>query len=248
MSKPMIIGGSAEEVVSAINFFTKKNDFNDKDKATAINKFKMLVKNKALVDNLVKKTINDAFVNVGINNLNMDFSDSKQAEQFVTNKLNPPLPIPPASTQPLPQVTPPAASAVVKQESVLPPLAPTPGGERNAANDVTVQPPPSQQPDADINGRIRALIGEDAPKIDDFAPGPDATTELYINAINQRIDAAQAVHNKYPVPTQSQASDLETAIKASPVADVRTFTVKKMEGGGKRKRRKQTKKKKHKRK
>lgn len=237
MSKPMITGGSAKEVADAITFFTKKKDFNDKDKATAINKFKMLIKNKLIVDDLVRKTINDAFKKVGIDDLKQDFSDSKQAEQFVENKLN--------KLTGLNELPPPQArTAAVEQESILPPLSPTRDEERNAE---IVQSPP-QQPDADINDRIRALIGEDAPQIDDFTPVSDTTTESYVAAINQRIDSAQAVHDKYPVPTQSQALALETAVKESPVVGVKNITIKGVEGGGKRKRRKQTKKKKHKRK
>jgi hypothetical protein len=239
MSKPMIIGGSAEEVVSAINFFTKKKDFNDKDKATAINKFKMLVKNKKIVDDEKKGTINAAFVNVGINDLNMDFSNSEQAEQFVEKKLT--ISTPPPPPPPVEVVSPPAPTQ---------PLSPVPTPD---SSQLSVTLPTDEAVNADsINSKLKALGISDQVNESAIPEGMDAAA--IVSRINGLIPPIQALVGRYP-STEPIAETLNEAIdgynKANPktqVNRVNMVTIKSKEGGGKRKRRKQTKKKKHKRK
>ena len=192
------------------------------------NAFKYLYSNFTNLNKSEKERL-AGLLNIKVNNLRkLDFSMA-QSPVFARTKISS-LPPPPPVEVVSPPPPPPPVEVVSSPEALA---------------NVAVE---AAQPDADINDRIRALIGEGAPKIDDFMPVSDTTTESYVDAINQRIDAAQAVHDKYQVPTQSQASDLETAVRESPVANVRPFTAKRMEVGGKRKRRKQTKKKKHKRK
>ncbi len=166
-------------------------------------------------------------LNIKVENLTQPHLSKVNSQVFVRTKIS--------SLLPPPQV----ARAT---EQVMPP--PPPPTEGLAA--VAVE---SAQPNVDINSRIRTLVGDSAPHIDDFTPGPDVPTETIIAAINQRIDAAQVVHDKYPAPTQSQALALETTVRDSPVVGKRAFTAKSVVGGKRKRNRKiGTKKKKHKRK
>jgi hypothetical protein len=95
MSRKMLKGGSKNDIDKAVDFFTKTKEFTQESKETAKRKFDALrnPSNKAFVDN-VKNVINIAFETAGIYDLNTEFTNDSQAEQFVENKLNPPPPVP----------------------------------------------------------------------------------------------------------------------------------------------------------
>lgn len=167
MSRKMLKGGNKNEIDRAVDFFTKTEVFTQKSKETAKLKFDALRNpiNKDFVDDKVKDAINIAFKAVRIYDLNTEFTDDKQAEQFVENKLNPTsLTLPPAPVD-----------SALESELELEAELEEGDGERQAAAPpvVPVARQPEKLSDIDLNG-IGFTIDENGT----FTPNPDRTPDV----------------------------------------------------------------------
>jgi len=261
MSRKLIMGGGQKEVASAANFFTMPQNFDEKSKQTAINKFGVLneIVNKSFVTDDIREAINRAFKAVGINDLKLDFSDTKQAELFVEKKLNPNRPKKKLSTPP-PNYPP-------SPPNYPPPPPPPPQSIASMPPSSASLPPPIM----DINERIKQIIPQEEYNKDEGYKirdtGENFTDETdpneIMSAANNYIEVAGKIgtHPKYKEnkDVKYEVSEINSAAAAfneklggrsSELTQANTIIQTAKLRGGKRKSKKKkgTKKKKHKRK
>jgi len=263
MSKKLITGGGPKDAVDkAVGFFVSKADWNlDKENEyMRTTKRRFLELNKNIIDinkdASYSKDINrikNAFAELDID-LNMDFSDITQAEQFVTKKLTPrSLPLAPprgslaSAVGPEPVIMPPPPPSTTEDNSIL-----AKGGVGEGENK-----PISK---LSLRERITGLGVEVPENFKDTPPSPEVEADEIVSGwIVPAMDAIQNVHNKYYNATSSQMAmlnakidnvKLEDSKRTPPIFNsVNRITVKRMDGGKRKRNRKiGTKKKKHKRK
>lgn len=274
MSKKLITGGGPKDAVNkAVGFFINKKDWNlDKENEyiqTAKSRFldlniNIIEINKSAVYSADINNIKNKFTEFGIE-LNTNFSDAAQAQQFVEIKLRP-RSLPPA---------PPSGSvgSDVGPEQVLTP-PPPPTDKQSGNTSAKSEDDPSilakggvgegeKKPETQFSLRERITgLGVEVPKnFKDKPPGPEIdTAEIVSEWIVPAMGAVQNVHDKYYNATSNQMAvlnvkidnvKLEDSRRNSPIfGSVERITIKRREVGGKRKSKKKkgTKKKKHKRK